>query len=102
MLCQVLEFFFIPQAFIGLFYEVFDQFDFCLLLAYVLRWVTCDGALVRDDPKRPNDNGEVPKLNGVVGGSIPGYEIISLLDRTSQVVKCLMYSQNKEKEMHID
>ena len=49
--------------------------------------------LVRDDPNPPNDNGEVPKLNGVVGGSIPGHETVSLLDRkTNQVVKHLLCS----------
>jgi hypothetical protein len=36
--------------------------------------------LVRDDPKVPDDSGEVSKSNGVVGGSIPGHEIASLLD----------------------
>ena len=34
---------------------------------------------VRDDLKLPDDSGEVPKLNGVVGGSIPNREIVSLL-----------------------
>ena len=49
--------------------------------------------LVQVDPKLPNDNGEVPKPNRVVGGSIPGYKIISLLDmRTIQVVKHLLCS----------
>ena len=50
---------------------------------------------VRDDPKEPNDSGEVPKPNGVVGGSIPDHEIVSLLDeKTSQVVKRLLCSTN--------
>ena len=36
--------------------------------------------VVRDDPKLPDGSGKVLKLNGVVGGLIPGYEIDSLLD----------------------
>ena len=36
--------------------------------------------LVRDDPKLPDDSGKVPKPNGVVGDSIPDYEIVSLFD----------------------
>jgi hypothetical protein len=36
--------------------------------------------VVRDEPKLPDDSGEVPKPNRVVDGSIPGYEIVSLLD----------------------
>ena len=36
--------------------------------------------VVRDDPKLPDDSGEVPKPNRMVDGSIPGYEIFSLLD----------------------
>ena len=36
--------------------------------------------MVRDDLKLPDDSGEVPKPNGVVGSPIPGCEIISLLD----------------------
>ena len=35
---------------------------------------------VRDDPNPPDNSGEVPKLNGVVGGSISDCEIVSLLD----------------------
>lgn len=31
-------------------------------------------------PKLSDDSGKVPKLDGAVGGSILGYEIISLLD----------------------
>ena len=46
------------------------------------KYVSC---MVRDEPKLP-----VPKLNGVVGGSIHGREIVCLLDGTSQVVECLM------------
>ena len=37
--------------------------------------------LVQDDLKLPNDSEKVPKLNGVVGGSIPNREVVSLLDR---------------------
>ena len=37
--------------------------------------------MVQDDLELPDDNREVPKPNGVVSGSIPGREIISLLDR---------------------
>lgn len=36
--------------------------------------------LVQDDLKLPNDSEKVPKLNGVVGGSIPNREVVSLLD----------------------
>jgi hypothetical protein len=32
----------------------------------------------RDDPKLLDDSGEVPKPKGVVGGLIPGYEIVYL------------------------
>ena len=35
--------------------------------------------MLQDDLKLPDDSGKVPKLNGMVGSSIPGYEIISLL-----------------------
>ena len=48
--------------------------------------------LVWNDPKAPDDNGEVPKPNGVVGGSTPSREIVSLFDeKTNQVVKRLLY-----------
>jgi hypothetical protein len=36
--------------------------------------------VVRDDLKLPDDSGKVPKLNGEVGDSIPGCEIVFLLD----------------------
>jgi hypothetical protein len=36
--------------------------------------------MIQDDPKLPDESGKVLKLNAVVGGSIPNYEIISLLD----------------------
>jgi hypothetical protein len=36
--------------------------------------------VVQDGPKLPDDSGEVPKPNIVVGGSILGLDIISLLD----------------------
>jgi hypothetical protein len=35
---------------------------------------------VQDDFKLPSDSEGVPKPNRVVGGSIPNYEIVSLLD----------------------
>ena len=48
------------------------------------------------DPKLLDDSGEVPKLNGVVGGLIIGCEIVSLLDKkTSQVVKRLIWFNKK-------
>ena len=54
--------------------------------------------MVPYNPKLLDDSGEVPKLNGVVGGLIPDCEFISLLDiKTSEVVKCNMFSQNKNK-----
>lgn len=34
----------------------------------------------RDDPKLLDNSEKDPKLNGVIGGLIPGHEIISLLD----------------------
>ena len=37
--------------------------------------------MVQDYPKLPDDNEEVPKLNGVVGDSIPNHEIVSPFDR---------------------
>ena len=58
-------------------------------------WMSNPLLLVQYDPKLPDDSGEVPKPNGVVGGWNPGYEIICLLDRkTSQVVKCLPCSNS--------
>ena len=42
--------------------------------------VLISAMLVRDDPKLPDDSEEVRKLNRVVRGSIPSYEIVSLLD----------------------
>jgi hypothetical protein len=36
--------------------------------------------MVRYDSKLPDDSGEVSKLNGEVGSSIPGPKIVSLLD----------------------
>jgi hypothetical protein len=36
--------------------------------------------LVRDEPKLVDDSGALPKLNIVVGGSIPDHEIVPLLD----------------------
>jgi hypothetical protein len=39
--------------------------------------------MVHDDPILPYDNGEVPKPNEVVDGSIPHCEIVSLLDKNT-------------------
>jgi hypothetical protein len=36
--------------------------------------------MAQDDSKLPDGNGKVPKLNGVVGCSILGCEIVFLLD----------------------
>ena len=36
--------------------------------------------LVQDDLKLLDNNRKIPKPNGVVGGSIPNHEIVSLLD----------------------
>jgi len=36
---------------------------------------------VQDDPKLPDDSGEIPKSQGRGWGSIPGSETSSLLDR---------------------
>ncbi len=52
--------------------------------------------MVRDDPKPPDDSGEKPKPNGLVGGSIPNRRICSLLDKKLiQVATHLMCSKNK-------
>ena len=34
---------------------------------------------IRDNPKLLDDSGKIPKPNGLVGGSIPNREILSLL-----------------------
>ena len=36
---------------------------------------------IREDTKLPDDSGEVPESNGVVGGSIPDHEVVFLLDQ---------------------
>ena len=36
--------------------------------------------VVRDDPKLPDDTKEVLELNDMVDGSIPGFDVVSLLD----------------------
>jgi len=36
--------------------------------------------MVRDNPKLLDDNGDVPKPNGVIGDSIPDHKIVSLLN----------------------
>jgi hypothetical protein len=57
--------------------------------------------MVQDDPKLLDDSGELPKPNKMIGGLIPGREIISLLDRTNHVVKrlmCPLPPQRKRKE----
>ena len=53
--------------------------------------------MIWDDPKLPDDNGEVRKPNGVVGGSMLGLEIVSLLDGINQVVKRLLCSRESKK-----
>jgi hypothetical protein len=57
------------------------------------------GKVVWDDPKLPNDSGEVPKPNKSGGGLIYNRAIVSLLDKkkTNQVVKRLMCSPKKAK-----
>jgi hypothetical protein len=42
---------------------------------------------VWNDPKLPGDNGEVPILNGVVGGLILRCEIFSLLDKKNKLAR---------------
>jgi hypothetical protein len=51
----------------------------------------------------PDDSGEVPKSNKVVGGSIPSREFVfPFVEKTSQVVKCLLCSpKRKEKKNDI-
>jgi hypothetical protein len=58
------------------------------------------GTSIRDDPKLPKDSGEVPKLNGVVGGSIPSCEIISLLDE--KLAKCSNTMSGKNRRLVTD
>jgi hypothetical protein len=50
--------------------------------------------MIQDILKLLGDSGKVPKPNGVVGGSIPGCEIVFLFDRKKiiQVVKRFMCS----------
>ena len=52
--------------------------------------------MVRDESKLPDDSGEVPKPNGVVGGLIPNHKIVPLLDRklAKWSKKHLLYSYN--------
>ena len=58
--------------------------------------------MVQDDFKLLDDSGEVPKPNGVVGGSILGHEIVSLLEGNSQVVKRLLCSKkNTHLTLHL-
>ena len=45
------------------------------------------------NPKLLDDIREVSKPDRVVGGWIYGREIVSLLDGTNQVVKCLLCSK---------
>ena len=40
--------------------------------------------MVRDEPKLPDNSGDAPKPNGMVNCSIPGREVVSLLDRILQ------------------
>ena len=55
-------------------------------------------SLVWDDPKLPNDSGEVPEPDGVVGGFIPGRDIFSPLERkTSHVATHLLCSKMLDK-----
>ena len=49
--------------------------------------------VVWDDSNLQEESGMVPKPNWVVGGSIPGYEFVSLLDE--KLVKCFMCSKIK-------
>ena len=59
--------------------------------------------MVRDDPKLLDDSGKVPIPNGVVGGSIPGREIVSLLDRKLAMwstTSCVPVKLNKSSTMH--
>ena len=54
--------------------------------------------MVKDDHKLLDESGEVPESNGVVGGSIPNREIVSLLDgKSNQVVKRLLCSPKRKR-----
>ena len=55
--------------------------------------------LVWDDPELLDDNEEVPKLDGVVGGSIPGCDIVYLLDGKLKA-SLVFQKQNKKKMTH--
>jgi hypothetical protein len=54
--------------------------------------------MVQDDLKLLEDSGEVPKSNGVVGGSIPGREIDSLLDGELARWSSAFYVQKRMKK----
>jgi hypothetical protein len=56
---------------------------------------------VRDGPKLSDDSGKVPQLNGVVGGSIIGRKIVSLLDeKLAKWSNASCVTTKKEKEKH--
>jgi hypothetical protein len=60
--------------------------------------------LVQDDPKLLDDSGEVPKLNGVLGGSNPGREIVFLLDEklaTWSSTSCVPMKKRKETNLEV-
>jgi hypothetical protein len=57
--------------------------------------------MVQDDPKLSDDSGEGLKSNKVVGGSIPGHEIVSLLDEKLarwSSASCVPKRKKKRKE----
>lgn len=55
--------------------------------------------LVRDDPELPDDSGDVPNLNEVVGGWIPSHEIISPLEgKQAKWSKARHVFQQKKKK----
>ena len=55
-------------------------------------------AKVWDDLKLRDDRGKVSKPNRVVDGSIPGYEIVPLLDRKLAKLSSASCFPQKEKE----
>jgi hypothetical protein len=60
---------------------------------------------VQDDPKLPDDSGEVPKSNEVVGSLIPGCKITSLLDIKNypydQAPRAFLEKKKKKKSLRV-
>jgi hypothetical protein len=70
----------------------------CEILKNIFSMVVihCDILEVQDDSKLPDGSGKVPTLNGVVGGSLPDREIVSLLDKKLVGGQTLHVFQNQK------